>query len=547
MKYLRPLCTLLFGVAVLLFFGLAYPHHLHYQEQYQLFLFDCTYVWEIVSLPGGIADLLGRFCTQFFLFAWVGALIIAVLLSVIQLLTLRMAKSWANQAAEPNKGWLFGLSFVPSFLLWLFLLDENALLGGVWAVLLTLLAAWAFDAMPRGWLRRVLIFVAIPVLYFLVGPVCLLFFLLQVPHLKDSSPTLPSSKEGKQSEAWYYGIFVLLVLMPVLLSFYLPVPASKLWFGIHYHRYPTEISILLWSATLSVFILTLIVRAFHRPQQAKRPSSNATSRTAPKDARHGKNLQFSIFNFQFSIFLLVAVVMGGFVWKNSNFKAEKVMKYDFMARYQQWNRILETISTEKPNNQIGVTVQNLALAMHGMLTDQLFDYHQNGISGLLPDVERDATSPLPTAEVFYQLGMIYVAQRTVFEAQEAILDFQKSTRCYKRLAQTNLILGSYEVARKYLTALQKTLFYKEWANETLPLLGNEEAIAKHPEYGRLRQSAYEEDFYFSDHVTPEMLESLFFSNTDNYLAYQYLLAYYLLTGDRESYLKLLHDFTPYKR
>ena len=76
MKYIRPLCTLLFGVAVLLFFGLAYPHHLHYQEQYQLFLFDCTYVWEIVRLPGGIADLLGRFCTQFFLFAWVGAAII---------------------------------------------------------------------------------------------------------------------------------------------------------------------------------------------------------------------------------------------------------------------------------------------------------------------------------------------------------------------------------------------------------------------------------------------------------------------------------------
>jgi hypothetical protein len=73
--------------------------------------------------------------------------------------------------------------------------------------------------------------------------------------------------------------------------------------------------------------------------------------------------------------------------------------------------------------------------------------------------------------------MIYVAQRTVFEAQEAILDFQKSARCYKRLAQTNLIIGSYEVARKYLMALQKTLFYRDWANETLPLLGNEEAIA----------------------------------------------------------------------
>ena len=44
MKLLRPLYTLLFGLSVLLFFGLAYPHHLHYQEQYQLFLFDSTSV-----------------------------------------------------------------------------------------------------------------------------------------------------------------------------------------------------------------------------------------------------------------------------------------------------------------------------------------------------------------------------------------------------------------------------------------------------------------------------------------------------------------------
>lgn len=231
--------------------------------------------------------------------------------------------------------------------------------------------------------------------------------------------------------------------------------------------------------------------------------------------------------------------MGTLVWKDANFKAEKVMQYDFMATHQQWNRILETVNAEKPNNQIGVTVQNLALAMHGMLLDHMFEYNQNGIAGLLPDVKEDATSPIPTAEAFYQLGMINVAQRTVFEAQEAILDFQKSGRCYKRLAQTNLINGQYEVARKYLSALQKTLFYRGWANETLPLLGDEEAIARHPEYGRLRQYAYKEDltgdFYFSDRVTPEMLEILYYTNTDNRLAYQYLLAYYMLTGDRERY------------
>ena len=546
MKHIHIIYTLLFGVAVLLFFGLAYPHHLHYQEQYQLFLFDSTYVWDIVRLPGGVADLLGRFCTQFFLYAWVGALIIALLLSAVQLLTLRLLNYQLSIIHYPL---LYALSFVPSFLLWLFLLDENALLGGVWAVLLTLLASWLMSwSFGRlvvwsfgGWGKKLLIilfFAAIPILYWIVGPICVVFFLLQVLN-PISSASSQSSKFKVQSSIV---AFVLLAIMLFILASHIPVQPRSLWFGIHYHRYPTVIPVLLWSAALSVFVLALIARFCNKP---------ATSKS--------QNLKTLLFCALCFLCGLCAV------WKYSNLKAEKVMQYDFMARHQQWNRILATINAEKPNNQIGVTVQNLALGMHGLLADHLFEFNQNGILGLLPDVQSDATSPLPTAEAFYQLGMINVAQRTVFECQEAILDFQKSGRCYKRLAQTNLINGKYEVARKYLTALQKTLFYRDWANETMALLGDEKAIAKHPEYGRLRQFAYKEnlvldrdssrsanpseidgsrltgEFYFSDHVTPEMLESLYYGNTDNRLAFEYLKAYYMLTGDREGYNKLLRE------
>ncbi len=438
-----------------MFFGLAYPQHLHYQEQYQLFLFDSNYVWDIIREPGGVVDLLGRFCTQFFLYAWVGAAIIAVLLSIVQLMALQLMGS--------NK--LYGLSFIPSALLWLYLLDENALLSGVWAVMLTLFVAWIVMSLTKGWLRVVLLLIAIPILYYLVGPVCL------------------------------------------------PIPVDRLWSGIHYYRMPKVFPWLLWAAAFSAFVIVLIGRFFRRKTI----------------------IQHLTPIISHLIFALVAICMGWMVWKNANFKAEKVMQYDFMATHQQWNRIIETANKEKPNNQIGVTVQNLALAMRGVLLDQMQNYNQNGIAGLLPDVQSDATSPIPTAEAFYQLGMINVAQRTVFEAQEAILDFQKSGRCYKRLAQTNLINGNYEVARKYLAALQKTLFYRAWANETLPLLGDEKAIANHPEYGRLRKWAYKDNFLFSDHVTPEMLESLYYGCKDNSMAYQYLIAYYMLTGDRERY------------
>ena len=345
MRFTRTICTLLFGVAVLLFFGLAYPHHLHYQEQYQLFLFDSNYVCEIIKHTGGVADLLGRFCTQFFLYAWVGALIIALLLSTVQLLTRQLI-------APSNSPSLYGLSFVPSFLLWILLLDENALLGGIWAVLLTLFVVWGIVKLTKGRIRIILFIVAIPILYILVGPVCF------------------------------------------------PIPIDSLWTGVHYYRYPTVFPWLLWGAAFSIWVLAgiaILIRRF------------------PKHFSHLTPLTSLLLT------ALVAGIMGTLVWKNTNFKAEKVMQYDFMACHQQWNRILDAVNQEKPNNQIGVTVQNLALAMHGTLLDQMFNYKQNGIAGLLPDVKEDATSPLPTAEAFYQLGMINVAQRTVFEAQEAML------------------------------------------------------------------------------------------------------------------------------
>lgn len=449
-------------MAVLLFFGLAYPQHLHYQEQYQLFLFDSNYVGDIVKQAGGVADLLGRFCVQFFLYAWVGAVIIAILLSAVQLLTLRLI-------SQNN---LYGLSFIPSGLLWLYLLDENALLSGVWAIVLTLLAVWIIFSLTKGWIQGVLLLAAVPALYFLAGPVCL------------------------------------------------PIPVDSLWAGIHYYRMPKVFPWLLWAAALSAFVIVLTEWFFRNKSFIQRLTPIVSH----------------------LLFAFVAICMGLTVWRNANFKAEKVMQYDFMATHQQWNRIIETANKEKPKNQIGVTVLNLALAMRGVLLDQMQNYNQNGIAGLLPDVQSDATSPIPTAEAFYQLGMINVAQRTVFEAQEAILDFQKSGRCYKRLAQTNLINGNYEVARKYLAALQKTLFYRNWANETLPLLCDEMAINNHPEYGRLRKWAYKENFLFSDHVTPEMLESLYSGCTDNHMAYQYLMAYYLLTGDRQRYNNFISKY-----
>lgn len=139
---------------------------------------------------------------------------------------------------------------------------------------------------------------------------------------------------------------------------------------------------------------------------------------------------------------------------------EAVMAYDYHVRMQDWDGIIVLAGKNLPDTPMAVSYLNLALGMKGQLADRMFHYRQRGKEGLFMSFVNDFTIPLVAAETYYYLGMVNTAQQLVFEAMEAIPDYQKSVRCFKRLAETNLINGRYEVAGKYLRILQHTLFIK---------------------------------------------------------------------------------------
>lgn len=494
-RWLKALFSILFGLAVTLFFAIAYPHHLHFQEQYQLFLFEGSYVRDVLSVPGGLADLLGRFCTQFFFYSKIGAVIMGVLLMIVQLMTARLL------------GWnrYYGMSFIPALLLWIFMLDENALLGGVWAVILTMLVSWDVNKIQNAAVRSIVSLMAAVLLYWAVGPVVFLFILLFL---------LSEVHHGTFLSRIACVVTLLAVItMAAVLPHFVSVDSERFWYGIHYSRYPEFKPHWLWLAVGSVGVigaLSLFVKNFKETSI---------------------RLSFPLLST-----LVAAVVIFAAIRVKSNPRAEQIMRYDYMARYQQWNRIQETADKKMPNNPLMVTALNLSLGMKGMMSEKMFKYVQNGFEGLLPSFVTDHVSPLTTSEAYYQLGMINTAQRFVFEAQEAIPDYQKSGRCYKRLAETNLIVGNYPVARKYLNALQRTLFYSDWADETLKLLGNEEKISRHPEYGRLRSFIVKDDYLYSDRDLSAMLGRQFMANRQNRLAFEYLEASYLLSRDLDNFV-----------
>jgi hypothetical protein len=114
---------------------------------------------------------------------------------------------------------------------------------------------------------------------------------------------------------------------------------------------------------------------------------------------------------------------------------------------------------------------------------------------------------------------------------EAIPNYNKSARVVKRLAETNMINGEYKVAEKYLRMLEKTVFYRPWAQRMIQMLGNEKAINEHPLYGTLRQYRLQDDFLFSDRELDKICGLLFMHNNNNMVAAQYLLMMPLMDKD----------------
>ncbi len=452
---------------------------------------------DVISIPGGVADLIARFITQFCLYAWVGASLIALVLVGIQRCTYGLLKSRSSIA--------FGLSFLPMIACLRFLCDENALLAGPIALLISLYVALVVSKHHNPTTRAIVACVVIPFVYYLTGGMAFVFAAILMLYTLMESRSLTSV-------SWSSIMVIVAISTPFAFHHQESLPLDELFYGPHYFRYPSIFPLWIWvAACIAVTVFAIHPVCFRFPQ-----------------------LKSKFFSDSIASAVVILLAVGAISLRYSE-RDEKMFGYDFMARTGQWNRIVTSANHQAPNNQIGVTALNLALSIKGIMANHMFDYIQNGTIGLLPEFTRDPLSPLVTSEAYYHLGMINTAQRFIFEAQEAIPDFQKSARCYKRLAQTNLINGSYEVARKYLESLQHTVFYRSWACETMALLGDEEAINKHPEYGPLRRSKMNEDYFFSDGELSQMLGKLFLSNRKNRMAFEYLEAVCLLNGDIDNF------------
>lgn len=510
-KTWKPLLSLLFGVAVVIFWAVPYVGGLCFQEQYQMFLFDSGYFLERIVLPGGLADYISEFLVQFYYMPVLGGAIIALLLMGIQTAVWGLMKQYGARHDFP--GYL--LSFLPSIALWCAMGDQNVLLSFVVALFGALVIGWIHNRFHNRLVKVVFELVSTALVYWLLGPVVFLYAVLMI------GDTLKNAKQkGNVFSGIGYSVCILVLTIAwiLLTTQTLQYPLYRIFAGLNYYRYPGAISplpfvVMVWAVVIPFLgMIPCRQKSLQKLQQSK----------------------------EVIVLSYVLVIVASWFGIKASFDemTYELIDYDFLVRTEQWDKIIEKAEKKPATTPLSVSCVNLALSQKGMLADRLFEFYQNGGEGLFPTFTRDMISPVSTAEIFFRLGMVNDAERYMFEAQEAIPNYRKSARLTRRIIECDIINGNYKVAAKLLRRLQKTLFYSNWANQTMALLGNEKAINRHPIYGKLRKyREKKQDFLFSDREMDQMLGLLFLNDNHNRMAYEYLMCYELLQRDMEKFMQ----------
>lgn len=514
-KKLINIAELLFSVffysGIFFFFTFFYNNHLHFQEQFQLFLLTDDFFLTMVSRPGGFAGYTGGFLTQFYYLTIAGPLIITGLLYALQ----QFMKGIILKINSDRS--LFPFSFIPSLSGVLVLCNEFYPLSAIVGFLIAMITGLGYMRVRNHKARFITGIILMPVTYWLAGGSYMsLLLIMLVYEAIIFRRFIRKELTSYNLKSWYFIAYpVLAAGMPVLVrQFIIIQPAMTIFISNFYYNKLTGVPV----PVLLIFILPPLLMVLVNNISIKE-----------------KQIRIAL-TFQFAGILILC--FSGLI-SFANFDAEKVMKYDFMVRNGKWNEVIRFAEKNPPRNFLSLAMLNLSLAKTGQMGDRMFNFEQHGVNGLFLPFNKEYVAPLIGNEIFYHIGLINASQVYAFESMETIPDMGKSARILKRLAETNLINGQYGVSEKYLRLLEKTIFYRKWAKKTLTYLDDEEKINSDPEWGEKRRMSVRGDYFFHVQNIEAALNRMVKEHPDNKIAFEYLMAFYLINKDLGNFMNLV--------
>lgn len=431
------------AIAMLMAFGIHRSQEFRFYnlESVNLFLYDWKHIWSVLGSHGGFAMLVSSFLTQFMRIPFTGACIATMLYMLTGWMTGRIMTRFKGGEA------LAGLSLLPAAFLFLCLENDYYMFHGHVAFAISVAAVLICDSLPirNLALRCIADAIAAFLLYFLVGSAAIVFAV--------SIFVLEMLRYG------FRGVWAMTCPAVLLLSAFISVRFSIA------SGWDTALTPFMYYSNPSTYffpayawaMLPLLIVASRIASYAKfRPSHILVASAA------GVILSF-----------FIAWNLYGKVHSRSNYR---MLQEQYLAETGQWDEIINSADRRQPT--FFVSYLNLALAQKDMLMRNFMYFNPQTLSSLMYPVPNLKDGFTLQSAVYEAWGYHAAARQAAFDAN-LVTPGMCNPRQLQVLVRTNMALGADDVARKYLSLLGKTLFYRKWAESKVDGLGEPSAVLPH--------------------------------------------------------------------
>jgi hypothetical protein len=509
---------LLYGIFSLLsylYIWLLVRPELYFQNQQPAFYLESQFFSRYTFYPGGIFEYVSAFFAQFYLIPAVGAAIIAITLLGITLLT-------KHALVTLTKSTSAGLvHFIPAILLLMMHNRYGHSLAGTLGLLLALLAYTGFVKIPSRLLviRIIVYLLVLPLLYYFCGGPALFAALLCVLSLL--------AKDSLTSFRRILAAFLFLViaaLLPFISVANLTIAplydrlTQNLILSGHYR--PEWLPYLLYGFYPLSFLIALIVNCGHIS------NSPFFKKLAAFRQMRMAMFQSGLPKFVFNMATLL-IVSGLAVYYAYDRPTKTNLQLDSLAHRQKWEQMLLIARNQTPIHFVTAAQMNRALYHTGRMLETMFAYPQDwGSNGLLIPQEYGYAFPLEISNLFFDMGSITESQHWAYEAQAVHID---SPWNLQRLFLTHLLKRNTPAARRYLFFLQRSPLFRKWAIQHQPYLDDPSRLIQNADLRQKYNLMPMRDFIVHGAFPQDDLQGLLDNNPDNKMAFEYYMAYCLLT------------------
>ncbi len=164
----------------------------------------------------------------------------------------------------------------------------------------------------------------------------------------------------------------------------------------------------------------------------------------------------------------------------------------------------------------------------GQLPSAMFSFPQK--PGVLFARGTDGVYLEGSCEVLLRLGCVNEAEHVASESMEIV---GPRPRVLRQLAQIYIAKGCPEAAKVFLGAMRNDVIEGPWAEACLTRLEQDPALSGDEEINHLRSVMFPQDAMDTTRSDERMLLAMMEQNKNNRMAFEYLMAHYLLNAEPE--------------